>query len=474
LPLSHNPLVMQDDTIFALSTARGRAGVAVVRLSGPEAGKALSTLMRRPLPSARRAVLARFFHPENGEALDRGLAIWFPAPGSFTGEDVVEFHLHGGRAVIDAVISALAGMPGLRPAEAGEFTRRAFEEGKLDLSEVEGLADLIAAETEAQRRQALRQMEGGLSVRVEAWQSGLVQASALLEAMIDFADEDLPDDLVVQLSYQIEQVLEQLLLYLDDGQIGERLRDGLHVAIVGPPNAGKSSLLNALLRRDAAIVTPHAGTTRDVIEAHLDLGGFPVTLADTAGLRRIEGGQAALSGREALDIEAEGVRRAMQRAAAADLVLLVFDLTDWPRLDASLLDLLDERTLVVFNKADLFAAGETPFELAPAEPAALAGYNPLLVSAKEGTGLAALIGRLEQEVRERFASSGETTLITRQRHRQALEDARDALGRMSQGQLPELAAEDLRLARRALGRITGRYDVEDVLDRLFLEFCIGK
>jgi tRNA modification GTPase len=402
------------------------------------------------------------------------LAIWFPAPGSFTGEDVAELHLHGGTAVIDAVISALAGMPGLRPAAPGEFTRRAFEEGKLDLSEVEGLADLIAAETEAQRRQALRQMEGGLSVRVEAWQSGLIQASALLEAMIDFADEDLPDDLVEQLNHQIEQVLEKLLLYLDDGQVGERLRDGLHVAIVGPPNAGKSSLLNALLRRDAAIVTPRAGTTRDVIEAHLDLGGFPVTLADTAGLRRIEGGQAALPGGEALDIEAEGVRRAMRRAAAADLVLLVFDLTDWPRLDASLFDLLDERTLVVFNKADLFAAGETPFELTPAAPAALAGYDPLLVSAKEGTGLAALIGRLEQEVRERFASSGETTLITRQRHRQALEDARDALGRMSQGQLPELAAEDLRLALRALGRITGRYDVEDVLDRLFLEFCIGK
>ncbi len=486
------------DTIFALSSAPGRAGVAVVRVSGPEAGAALEALAG-PRPPERRATLARLRDPRSGAAIDRGLVLWLPGPRSFTGEDMAELHLHGGRAVIAAALEALAARPGLRPAEAGEFTRRAFDNGKLDLSEVEGLADLIAAETEAQRRQALRQMEGALSRRTEDWSAGLVAALAHAEAAIDFPDEELPQDLQDRLSHNISWLQQEIAQYLDDRHRGEHLRDGLYVAIIGPPNVGKSTLLNALARRPVAIVSEVAGTTRDVIEVHLDLGGYPVALAETAGLRAAEPEAGAARGAEGgvvggavgqAAVEAEGIRRARARAAAADLKLAVFDLRDAPVLDPTTLALVDADTLVVLNKCDLVSSPER---------IEVGGVPGLPISAKTGAGMAALLARLETEVEARLGGGGASAAVTRVRHRRALEDCAAALERAAAARAPELAApelaapelvaselvapelvapelvaEDLRLALRALGRITGRVDVEDVLDVIFRDFCIGK
>ena len=301
-------------TIFALSSGRPPAAIAVVRVSGPRAGVALEKLIGR-LPEPRKAALARVRDPASGEIIDEALALWFPAPRSETGEDVAELQLHGGQAVIAGVLDALDRIEGCRPAEAGEFTRRAFENGRLDLTAVEGLADLIAAETQAQRRLAFRQLKGLIGDRAEAWRRRLIEALALVEARIDFSEEaDVPEDLVGPALHAARQLRDEIAGVLGDRRRGERLRDGLVVAIAGPPNAGKSTLLNRLARREAAIVSPHAGTTRDVIEVHLDLDGYPVTLLDTAGIRD-----------SAEPVEQEGVRRARERAAAADLVLWVID-----------------------------------------------------------------------------------------------------------------------------------------------------
>ena len=449
------------DTIFALSSAPGRAGVAVLRGSGPGAGTALAALAGS-CPPARHARLARLVDPGTGAAIDRGLVLWFPGPTSFTGEDMAELQLHGGRAVVAAAVAALAALPGLRPAEPGEFTRRAFDRGKLDLSEVEGLADLIDAQTEAQRRQALRQMEGALSQRLAAWRADLVAAVAQAEAAIDFPDEDLPDQIDAQITHSILYLIKEIAAYLADSHCGERLREGLCVALVGAPNAGKSSLLNAFARRPVAIVSEAPGTTRDVVEVHLDLGGYPVTLADTAGLRELDLA-ATRTGQDA--VEAEGVRRARARAAAADLKLAVFDLQAGPDFDPATRKLLDADSLVVFNKCDIVPEPERKH---------LDGCPVLVVSAKTGAGVAALEARLAQEVAARLdRGSGEAAPLTRARHRRALEDCAAALARARDAVRPELVAEDLRLALRALGRIAGRVDVEDVLDAIFREFCIG-
>jgi tRNA modification GTPase len=436
---------MPPDTIYALSTAPGRAGVAVIRVSGPDSARALEVLTGCALPAPRLATRARL-RSADGSPIDEALVLRFVAPSSFTGEDVSEFHIHGGRALVEAVLGALAAL-GLRPAEAGEFTRRAVENGKLDLTRAEAIADLVDAETEAQRRQALRQYDGALAELYEGWRADLVRAGAWAAAAIDFSDEELPVDTLVGVREAIQRTLAEMRRHLDDGSRGQILREGLHLAVIGPPNAGKSSLVNALARRDVAIVAETAGTTRDVIETRMDLGGYPVTLADTAGLRVAS---------EA--IEAEGVRRALARAEAADLVLLL--------LDGSAADPLAgapcvRADLTVWNKSDL------PW---PEK------RDGIAISLRTGDGLDSLIAALTVKVRERLDAPVEAPVLTRVRHRHALEEAVRALeAALSVGDdCPELMAEELRVGLHALGRITGRVDIEELLDVVFRDFCIGK
>lgn len=439
------------ETIIAVATAPGRAGVAVLRVSGPQAGALATALTGRPLPAPRLAAYASFSDPATGALLDRGLLLWFPSPASFTGEDVAEFQVHGSRAVLAALLAAATGFPGVRLAEPGEFTRRAFDNGKLDLTEVEGLADLIDAETEAQRRQAVRQLDGALGQIILGWQARLMRALAHCEATIDFVEEeDVPDDLLSATRPDLTALLAEMRGQAADGR-GERLRQGLTIVILGPPNAGKSSLLNALAGREAAIVSDRAGTTRDVIELHLDLGGYPVTLVDTAGLRATDD-----------PIEAEGIRRARARADQADLALVLLDRADWPRVPDDVAPWLDQPgTLRLLTKCD---AGIAP-------PADAGGWLPL--SVRDGIGFDALMQALTDRAAA-LLSTGADPLLTRARHRAALAETCAALDRALSGTLPELITEDVRLALRGLGRIVGRVDVEDILGLIFAEFCIGK
>jgi len=450
-------------TIFALSSGRPPAAIAVVRVSGPQAGAALRALTGR-VPEPRKATLARVREPGSGEVIDEALALWFPAPRSETGEDVAELQLHGGHAVIAGVLEALGKIKGCRLAEAGEFTRRAFENGRFDLTEVEGLADLMAAETTAQRRQAFRQLKGLIGDRAEDWRRRLIEALALVEARIDFSDEaDVPEDLIGPALRAARQLRDDMAAALADGGRGERLREGLVVAIAGPPNAGKSTLLNRLARREAAIVSPHPGTTRDVIEVHLDLGGYPVTLLDTAGIR------------ESHDpVEQEGVRRARTRASAADLVLWVTDLSAAGAM-ANEADpgLSDAEVWRVENKIDL--TPECGWGKNESQSSQIANQS-FTISAIEGTGVDRLVVALTDYAKQYFAQT-EATIVTRARHRQALEETVAGLNRalgQGQGGGEELIAEELRSAATTLGRLTGRVDVEDILDVIFRDFCIGK
>jgi len=436
-------MIHQPDTIFAPATARGRSGIAVIRVSGPEAGATILSLAGL-VPQPRQARLAKLTDPSSGELIDHGLVLWFPGPASFTGEDVAEFHIHGGPAVMTAILEALGSLPGCRMAEPGEFSRRAFEAGKLDLTAAEAIGDLVEAETAAQRRQALRQMEGGFARLTESWAGRLARSLAHLEAAVDFPDEDLPPGLLDTLGAEIAGLVQEIGGHLADGRRGEIVRDGLSVAIIGPPNSGKSSLLNALAGRDAAIVSSIAGTTRDVIEVHLDLGGYPIILADTAGIRD-----------SADPIEAEGIRRTRARAAQADMCLILIDILDSVSRETALLP-EPVPSLLIRTKCDL--------KLSPP--------GELGVSVKTGFGLDTLIERLGQEAEKLLA--GPAPLVTRQRHRAALAECRDALDRSLTAGEPALIAEDLRLALRLLGRITGKVDVEDLLDLIFREFCIGK
>ena len=563
------------DTIFALSSGRPPAAIAVIRISGAGAGAALKILSGK-IPSPRQAALARIRDPASHDIIDEALALWFPAPHSETGEDVAELQLHGGRAVIAAVLAALSRIEGLRPAEAGEFTRRAFENGKLDLTAVEGLADLVMAETQGQRRQAFRQMKGLLGGRAESWRQRLIQALALVEARIDFSDEaDVPDNLVAPALAIARELETEIAAALADGGRGERLREGLVVAIAGPPNAGKSTLLNLLAKREAAIVSPYAGTTRDVIEVHLDLSGWPVTLLDTAGIRETDD-----------PVELEGVRRARERAGAADLVLWVVDAGDPGTSQNAAASGAAKLTAVIPGRAtdlgftrdrhsnlprsaeadqggagpeSITPAGDYGFRARPPSPfgvqraprndGELADQPPSVpptwlirnkidliegqnkrselelqsirtsesifdpnkslknmvkseltrrnesgptknelmftISAVTGEGFDQLLGQMARHA-ERFLAGAEQAVVTRERHRRALEEVVAALRRAQGGELggedllaqellaQELLAEELRIAARALGRLTGRVDVEDILDVIFRDFCIGK
>ena len=446
-------------TIFALSSGRPPAAIAVVRVSGPQAGAVLKALIGR-VPEPRKAALARVREPESGEVIDEALVLWFPAPHSETGEDVAELQLHGGHAVIAGVLDALGKIDGCRLAEAGEFTRRAFENGRLDLTEVEGLADLIAAETPAQRRQAFRQLKGLIGDRAEDWRRRLIEALALVEARIDFSDEaDVPEDLIGPALRAARQLRDEIAAALADGGRGERLREGLVVAIAGPPNAGKSTLLNRLARREAAIVSPHPGTTRDVIEVHLDVGGYPMTLLDTAGIR--DSGD---------PVEQEGVRRARSRAAAADLVLWVTDLSaSGTGADEKF---SDTQVWMIKNKIDLAPPSLDRNESELSKPV----NQSFAISAIDGTGVDGLVAALSDYAKQYFSQT-EAVVVTRARHRRALEETVGALNRAlsrGNGAGEELVAEELRLAATTLGRLTGRVDVEDILDVIFRDFCIGK
>ena len=440
---------MGGETIFALSSGAPPAGVAVIRISGPGTRFGLETVVGA-VPEARRASL-RMLRSGNGEVLDRGLVLFFPGPASFTGEDVAELHVHGGRAVVAAVLEVLSGIDGFRPAEAGEFTRRALGNERLDLTQVEGLADLVAAETDAQRRQALRQSDGTIGRLYEGWRGRLVRARALIEAELDFAEEeDIPASASAESWAIAAAVREEILAHVADRR-GERVREGIEIVILGPPNAGKSSLVNAIARRDVAIVTAEPGTTRDLIEVRVDLGGYAATLVDTAGLREAEG-----------LVEREGVRRAEARAAAADMVLWLSDIREGPGTPPA----LEGKSMRVATKLDLIDSEAERDRL-------LAGFDRG-VSSFTGAGVAALLAELGKRASDQLG--GEAIVVTRARHRAALKACAEALAAalVEDGRGLELRAEDLRQAGDALGRVTGRIGVEEMLDVVFRDFCVGK
>ncbi|XP_058495440.1 tRNA modification GTPase GTPBP3, mitochondrial [Solea solea] len=472
------------DTVFALSSGHGRCGVAVVRVSGPASATALrcmAGLTRSSLPPPRKALLRCITDAEGKEVLDRGLVLWFPAPHSFTGEDSVEFHIHGGTAVITAVLQALGSVPGMRPAEAGEFTRRAFQAGKLGLTEVEGLGDLIHAETEAQRRQALRQMSGDLGRLYQNWSHKLKRCLAHVEAFIDFSEDELIEDGVLnQVDTSVCNLQAEMERHLKDERKGERLRSGVQVVIAGATNAGKSSLLNTLCQRPAAIVSPKAGTTRDIVETALDIGGFPILLSDTAGLR------------DSPDVvEREGVRRARERVEQADLTLVVVDcahlLTDAQQavdvLQTHLRSVLSsqeqpetDRCLLVLNKSDLLPECER--QKLDREMRRVSGLPPVcLISCHTNDGLQDFLTVLHSSVKTLCGDplSGAPTL-TQARHRAHLQQCVAALAQYKRHRDTDLAlaAEGVRLALTSLGRITGRVGAEEILDIIFKDFCIGK
>ncbi len=437
---------MTTQTIIALASGSVPAGVAIIRLSGP-ACQQVAHCVLGALPPARRASLVTIVDGVC-DPIDRALALYFPGPNSFTGEDVLELQVHGGPAVVRDTLACCLAVDSVRLAEPGEFTRRAFENGKMDLSAAEGLADLVEAETAAQRRQALRQMEGALAQEIAGWRDAIIDCLVDAEGDIDFPDEDLPAGLSTRAQARIEELLSRLKAYVADAKKGERVRTGYRVAIIGPPNAGKSSLLNKLARREAAIVSPTAGTTRDIVEVRLVLNGMVVWIYDTAGIREAED-----------FIEAEGVRRATERAGEVDLRLaLITDRHDKQALEA------------IMTPDDVWLLGQADrIEWGPV----MAGE--MLISSMSDIGPA----KLEALLSERAALDSahcEAAPLTRLRHQEAVNEAIASLTRAvrASGLSPELVAEDLRLAARALGRIAGEVDVEDVLDRLFSQFCIGK
>ncbi|MEO1018084.1 MAG: tRNA uridine-5-carboxymethylaminomethyl(34) synthesis GTPase MnmE [Pseudomonadota bacterium] len=441
----------ESSTIAAPATSVGRAAIGIIRISGPGARKIALRLTQKPCPAPRQMARRDLYDPRTHEVIDDSLIVFFPGPHSATGEDLLEIHHHGSRVIASRLLDILCEYSAVRMAEPGEFTRRSFLNGKLDLTAAEGLADLIEATTIAQDRQARRQFEGRLGVVYEGWRQTLLHALSLIEAEIDFApEEEVPDDLFAASRVELLRVRLAMSAHLNDQQLGQRLRDGVIVAITGAPNVGKSSLINTLAKREISIVTPHPGTTRDIVEVSLDLDGMPVTLLDTAGLRATKD-----------DIEREGIARARARAAEADLVI---DLHEAPAsaLDPSLPQNQHDRQLTIINKIDL-----APFDR---------GSGMIGISCQTGEGIDQLIKHLAAEVRT-LLPSGDAPLITRTRHREAIRLAESALSSALERrdvQSLDLAAEDLRIAVRAIGKLTGHIGVEEILGEIFSSFCIGK
>ena len=446
---------MDNKTIYALSTVCGKSGVAVVRISGDDAVSAVRKMTNLPADlKPRYAYFSALRHPVTRETLDHALVLYFKAPHSFTGEDVVEFQIHGSRAVVNSVLDALAAFSSFRLAEPGEYSKRAFYNGKMDLTEAEGLADLIDAETSEQQKYAMRQMEGGLKNLYEDWREKLLTILAHLEAYIDFPEEEIPSDVVDTMMNDVFKLSSAISEHLQGDNIGERLREGFRVVIVGPPNAGKSSLLNAVARREAVIVSDIAGTTRDAIDIHLDLKGYPVIFTDTAGLREAEE-----------EIEKKGIEIAYSKIQDADLVVCLFDSSkDSVHIFDNIKKSFKNKTLFVANKSD-----KLTFE----QRSELNAEECLVISAKQHEGVSALLDKITEEIAGRFTSNS-GLLITRRRYREALQNTLDNLAAFDLNKEIELSAEDIRLAARELGKITGRIEVDEILDKIFGSFCIGK
>ena len=447
---------MNNKTIYALSTIYGKSGVAVIRISGAKASDVIKYMTDLPVADLkpRFAYFVSLHHSLTRQTIDKCLLLYFKAPNSFTGEDIVELQVHGSKAVIKASMDSLSQLKDFRLAEAGEFSKRAFYNQKMDLTEAEGLADLIDAETSEQQKYAIRQMEGGLKNLYNDWRETLLKILAHLEAYIDFPDEDIPHSVVDTMMNDVFKLRNSIMEHLQGDNIGERLREGFRVVIVGPPNAGKSSLLNAIANREAVIVSDIAGTTRDAIDIHLDLGGYPVIFTDTAGLREAEE-----------EIEQKGIALAYRKIQDADLLICLFDAEkDSVQLFDNIKKSFKNSILTVANKAD---------KLSPDKIAELSAAGCLVISAKHKDGVKILLDNIKQQISERFTSNS-NLLITRQRYRDALKLCLENLQMFSFDKEIELTAEDIRLAARELGKITGRIEVDEILDKIFGSFCIGK